>query len=76
MRAISIQRSSSFQTAKTSKTYRVPHGGKNPSCYRRLRLFHPEAAKDFDSEPISLDLDWRSIMRDMAPLWDRKEPFQ
>ena len=35
-----------------------PHGGvKNPSCYRRLRMFHPEIGSVFGPRFVSLDLD-------------------
>lgn len=51
-----------------------PHGGKNPSCYRRLRLFHPEAAQWFGARFVSMDLDC-VIARDVTPLWDRPEDF-
>lgn len=49
-----------------------PHGGRNPSCYRRLRLFHPDAAAWFGSRFVSLDLDV-VITADLMPLWDRPE---
>lgn len=49
-----------------------PHGGKNPSCYRRLRLFHPDAAEWFGERYVSLDLDV-VITGDLAPLWNRTE---
>lgn len=51
-----------------------PHGGRNPSCYRRLRLFHPKAAQWFGERFVSLDLDL-VITGDLAPLWNRQEPF-
>jgi hypothetical protein len=51
-----------------------PHGGKNPSCYRRLRMFAPDAASDFGARFVSLDIDC-VIIRDMIPVWDRPEPF-
>jgi hypothetical protein len=51
-----------------------PHGGKNPSCYRRLRLFHPEIASVFGERFVSLDLDC-VIVGDLTPLWDRPEDF-
>lgn len=51
-----------------------PHGGKNPSCYRRLRLFHPDAARWFGQRYVSLDLDV-VITADLAPLWNRDEPI-
>lgn len=50
-----------------------PHGGtKNPSCYRRLRLFHPDAAQWFGDRFVSLDLDM-VITGDLTPLWNRTE---
>lgn len=51
-----------------------PHGGNNPACYRRLRLFHPDAAATFGERIVSLDLD-TVIVGDLRPLWDRPEPF-
>lgn len=53
---------------------RSPHGGAFPSCYRRLRLFHPDAAKWYGERFVSLDIDW-TIHADVTPLWDRPEPF-
>lgn len=49
-----------------------PHGGRNPSCYRRLRLFAPDAAETFGERFVSLDLDC-VITGDLGPLWDRPE---
>lgn len=49
-----------------------PHGGKNPSCYRRLRLYHPEAEQWFGKRFVSMDLDM-VITADVTPLWDRPE---
>lgn len=49
-----------------------PHGGRNPSCYRRLRLFHPDAAQWFGQRYVSLDLD-AVITGDLSALWDRPE---
>lgn len=51
-----------------------PHGGNNPSCYRRLRLFHPDAAQWFGARFVSLDLDC-VITGDLTPVWDRPEDF-
>lgn len=51
-----------------------PHGGANPSCYRRLFLFHPDAAKTFGDRVVSLDID-AVLVDDVAPLWDRPEDF-
>lgn len=49
-----------------------PHGDKNPSCYRRLRMFHPDAAQWFGPRFVSLDLDV-VITGDLTPLWNRPE---
>lgn len=49
-----------------------PHGGKNPSCYRRLRMFHPDAAQWFGERFVSLDLDV-VLTGDLSPVWNRPE---
>lgn len=51
-----------------------PSGTKNPSCYRRLRAFHPDIAETFGQRFVSLDLDC-VITNDLTPLWDRPEDF-
>jgi hypothetical protein len=51
-----------------------PHGGKNPSCYRRLKAFAPEIAEIFGPRFVSLDLDCL-VTGDLRPLWDRPEDF-
>ncbi len=51
-----------------------PHGMKNPSCYRRLRMFHPEIGQVFGERFVSLDLDV-VITGDMSPIWNRPEDF-
>lgn len=51
-----------------------PHGAGNPSCYRRLLLFHPDAARWFGDRFVSIDLDVVATA-DLAPLWDRDEDF-
>lgn len=51
-----------------------PHGAKNPSCYRRLRAFHPDIGTVFGDRFVSLDLD-TVIAGDLAPLFDRPEDF-
>lgn len=51
-----------------------PHGGRNPSCYRRLRMFSPEIEAVFGKRFVSLDLDC-VITNDMRPLWNRPEEF-
>jgi hypothetical protein len=47
-----------------------PHGGNNPSCYRRLRAFSAEAAELIGPRFVSVDLDC-VITGDMRPVWDR-----
>ncbi len=51
-----------------------PHGAHNPSCYRRLRAFHPEIGSVFGKRFVSIDLD-TVIVGDVAPLWERPEDF-
>jgi hypothetical protein len=51
-----------------------PHGERNPSCYRRLRMFSPEAAKWFGPRFVSLDLDC-VVTGPLDPLWLRPEEF-
>lgn len=51
-----------------------PHGGKNPSCYRRLKLFDPAIADLFGPRFIAVDLDC-VITGDLTPIFDRPEPF-
>jgi len=53
---------------------RSPHGAAFPACYRRLRLFHPDAAQWYGERFVALDLDV-VLTGDVAPLWDRPEPF-
>lgn len=47
---------------------------RNPSCYRRLRLYHPEAAQWFGARFLSIDLDV-VILGDLAPIVDRPDDF-
>jgi hypothetical protein len=49
-----------------------PHGDKNPSCYRRLRLYAPDIASVMGPRFVSLDLDC-VITGDLRPVWDRPE---
>lgn len=50
-----------------------PYGPKYPSCYRRLRMFAPDAAQLFGGERlVSVDLD-SVITGPVAPLFDRPE---
>jgi len=51
-----------------------PHGGNNPSCYRRLRMFHPDIADVFGPRFVSMDLDC-VVTGDLRPLFNRPEPF-
>jgi hypothetical protein len=51
-----------------------PHGGHQPSCYRRLKAFSAQAADWFGPRFVSVDLDC-VITANMAPLWDRTEDF-
>lgn len=51
-----------------------PHGGHNPSCYRRLKAFAPEAEQWFGPRFVFVDLD-TVIVNDMRPIWNRKEDF-
>lgn len=50
------------------------HGRQNPSCYRRLKLFAPEAVDLIGPRILSIDLDV-VITGDLAPLWARSEDF-
>ena len=51
-----------------------PHGGTNPSCYRRLRMFHPDAAQWFGERFAWMDLD-SVVCGDLGPILDRPEAF-
>lgn len=51
-----------------------PWGPRNPSCYRRLKLFSEWAGTVFGDRFVSLDLDC-VIVNDLVPLWDRPEDF-
>lgn len=53
---------------------RSPHGVGFPACYRRLRLFHPDAGQWFGERFVSIDLDV-VLTGDMTPVWDRPEAF-
>jgi hypothetical protein len=52
-----------------------PHGARNPSCYRRLKIFSPEAEALFGKRFVSMDLDC-VITDDLSPLWDTPEDFK
>jgi hypothetical protein len=51
-----------------------PFGRHNPSCYRRLKVFAPDAGKVFGPRLVSIDLD-TIIVSDITPLFDRDEDF-
>lgn len=51
-----------------------PFGRHNPSCYRRLRVFAPEAGQLFGERLVSIDLD-TVIVGDLTPLFDRPDDF-
>lgn len=47
---------------------------RGPSCYRRLKLFHPHAERIFGPRIVMMDLDV-VVTGDLAPLFDRPEDF-
>lgn len=49
-----------------------PHGGNNPSCYRRLKLWSPWAVESFGPRILQIDLDM-VITGDVSSLWNRPE---
>jgi hypothetical protein len=51
-----------------------PNGTHNPSCYRRLRAFSPDAGAVFGDRFVSFDLD-TVIVGDLRPLFDRQDEF-
>lgn len=52
-----------------------PNGAnRNPSCYRRLKLFAPDAGKQFGERIVVMDLD-TVIVGDLKPLFNRSENF-
>ncbi len=55
-------------------TVPAPQGGKNPSCYRRLKVFSREIEAVLGKRFVVMDLDML-ITGDLAPLWDRPEDF-
>jgi hypothetical protein len=56
------------------RTVPSPWGGKNPSCYVRLKAFAPDAKEILGARILSLDLD-TVITDDLTPLVDRPEEF-
>lgn len=51
-----------------------PSGPHNPSCYRRLRMFAPDAVDLIGERIVSMDLD-TVITGDLTPLFDRDDDF-
>jgi hypothetical protein len=51
-----------------------PIGHSYPSCYRRLKVFAPDAGELFGERLVSIDLD-TVIVNDVTPLFDRDEDF-
>jgi hypothetical protein len=51
-----------------------PSGSHNPSCYRRLKVFAPEAREWFGERIVSIDLD-TVIVADITSLFERPEDF-
>jgi hypothetical protein len=56
------------------KDVQSPHGAHQPSCYRRLRAFHPDIGSVFGERFVMLDLD-TVIVGDVTKLWNRPEDF-
>lgn len=52
----------------------APQGGKNPSCYRRLKVFSREIEAVLGKRFVVMDLDML-VTGDLSPLWDRQEDF-
>jgi hypothetical protein len=51
-----------------------PNGPRNPSCYRRLKLFAPEMEALLGKRFVSMDLD-TVVVGDLSPIFDRPEDF-
>lgn len=51
-----------------------PHGSRNPSCYRRLKLFDPEIESLLGRRYVCMDLD-TVVVGDLAPIFERTEDF-
>jgi hypothetical protein len=51
-----------------------PSGRKNPSCYRRLRLFAQNPGAFLGDRFVCLDLD-TVLVGDVSPLWNRPDDF-
>lgn len=53
----------------------APQGQRNPSCYRRLKMFDAQyVRKHFGDRTVQLDLD-AVILDDLRPLWNRPDPI-
>lgn len=52
-----------------------PNGRHNPSCYRRLKLFAPDAGETFGERIVCMDLD-TVIVSDLTPLFAGGEDFK
>lgn len=52
----------------------APQGGKNPSCYRRLKVFAPEMETILGKRFVVMDLDML-ITGDLTSIWHRAEDF-
>lgn len=63
-----------FELWPDFSTVRNPSGPKNPSCYRRLRLFARHPGEWLGDRFVVLDLD-AVILGDLRPLWNRPEDF-
>jgi hypothetical protein len=55
-------------------TVASPYGSHQPSCYRRLRAFHPEIGQVFGERFVSMDLD-TVIVGDLTTLFNRPDDF-
>lgn len=51
-----------------------PHGSHQPSCYRRLKVFAPEARDWFGERFVCMDLDV-VVTGDLRPVFNRPEDF-
>jgi hypothetical protein len=53
-------------------TVASPFGARHPACYRRLKLFAPEARDLIGERIVCLDLDV-VVTGDLGPIWNRSE---
>jgi hypothetical protein len=55
------------------KDLQSPHGGTNPACYRRLKMYDPNFGSILGGDRfVSVDLDV-VIVDDVTPVWDRPD---